>query len=209
MSSRHKKQRGKGLSEGVKSLLTGLKAAYDFGKDTKVLSKGLRLIPNVGAQTAAIGADMIGLGKKKRRTRQSGSGLLSMVPLIGLGKKKKMRGSSRIAQSGRGDNDQLVAVHRTLGDGRGGMTIMPVNRGVIPFVGEGKDYLGAGKKKRKTRQSGKGIFSDLGGGIGSAFGGIGSGIGSAGFGIGKGLFGGSSRIAQSGGKKHHSKNIKM
>jgi hypothetical protein len=191
MSSRHKKQRGKGLSEGVKSLLTGLKAAYDFGKDTKVLSKGLRLIPNVGAQTAAIGADMIGLGKKK-----------------------KMHGKG----------DQLVAVHRTLGDGRRGMSIMPVNRGIIPFVGEGKDYLGAGKKKRKTRQSGssriaqsgKGIFSDLGGGIGSAFGGIGSGIGSAGFGIGKGLFGGSSRIAsgssriaQSGGKKHHSKNIKM
>jgi hypothetical protein len=47
-----------------------------------------------------------------------------------------------------------------------------------------------GKRTRRTRaMHGAGIFSDLGGGIGSVFGGLGSGIGA----IGHGFFGGSAR----------------
>ena len=49
--------------------------------------------------------------------------------------------------------------------------------------------VGLGKKRRAVRrrpvQRGRGIFSDLGGGIGSVFGGLGGGIG----GIARGLFG--------------------
>jgi hypothetical protein len=43
---------------------------------------------------------------------------------------------------------------------------------------------------RYSHQVGNGIFSDLGGGIGSIFGGLGSGIGSLARGVGGGLFGG-------------------
>jgi hypothetical protein len=49
--------------------------------------------------------------------------------------------------------------------------------------------LGVGKKKRAVRRRpmrGRGIFSDLGGGIGNVFGGLGSGLGS----FSHGLFGG-------------------
>jgi hypothetical protein len=47
--------------------------------------------------------------------------------------------------------------------------------------------VGLGKpKKKKKKQTGKGIFGDLGGGIGSALGGLGGGVGSA----LRGLFGG-------------------
>ena len=45
--------------------------------------------------------------------------------------------------------------------------------------------LGLGRKRKAKKQSGRGIFSDLGGGIGSVFGGLGSGVGS----IAHGLFG--------------------
>jgi hypothetical protein len=49
--------------------------------------------------------------------------------------------------------------------------------------------LGLGRKKKapkKKKQSGRGIFSDLGGGIGNVFGGLGNGLGS----FSHGLFGG-------------------
>jgi hypothetical protein len=49
---------------------------------------------------------------------------------------------------------------------------------------------GLGRKKRRKRpQRGRGIFSDLGGGIGSVFGGLGGGIGS----VARGLFGGAKK----------------
>ena len=66
--------------------------------------------------------------------------------------------------------------------------------GLIPHPGAQTAAAIAGmaglgkKKKRKVakKQHGRGIFSDLGGGIGSVFGGLGSGVGS----IAHGLFGG-------------------
>ena len=96
-----RKMRGRGVGS---TILSGLR----YIKDNKLISRGLGLIPNPGAQAAAQLASMAGLGRrrKKRTTR-----------------KKGMRGG--------------------------------------------------------------GIFSDLGGGLGSAFGGLGSGIGS----IAHGLFG--------------------
>ena len=45
---------------------------------------------------------------------------------------------------------------------------------------------------RYSHQVGNGLFSDLGGGIGSVFGGLGSGLGSLARGVGGGLFGGKS-----------------
>ena len=47
-------------------------------------------------------------------------------------------------------------------------------------------------KPRYSHQVGNGLFSDLGGGIGSVFGGLGSGLGSLARGVGGGLFGGRS-----------------
>jgi hypothetical protein len=44
---------------------------------------------------------------------------------------------------------------------------------------------GLGRKKAKRKQTGRGIFGDIGSGIGSVFGGLGSGVGS----IAHGLFG--------------------
>lgn len=52
--------------------------------------------------------------------------------------------------------------------------------------------LGKKKKTRKRTQRGKGIFGDIGGGLGSALGGLGGGIGSA-F---HGLFGGKKKRAK-------------
>lgn len=49
--------------------------------------------------------------------------------------------------------------------------------------------LGLGRRPRRRRQTGRGIFSDLGGGIGSVFGGLGSGLGS----FSHGLFGSGKR----------------
>ena len=55
------------------------------------------------------------------------------------------------------------------------------------FAGSIANQLGYGKKKAKKRvMKGRGIFGDLGGGLGSLFGGLGGGIGS----IAHGLFGG-------------------
>jgi hypothetical protein len=64
--------------------------------------------------------------------------------------------------------------------------------GMIPHPGaqlasQVASMAGLGKKKRrKPTQRGRGIFGDIGSGIGSVFGGLGSGVGS----IAHGLFGG-------------------
>ena len=63
--------------------------------------------------------------------------------------------------------------------------------GLIPHPGaqaaaQIASLVGLGKKRApKKKQRGRGLFSDLGGGIGSVFGGLGSGVGS----IAHGLFG--------------------
>ena len=65
--------------------------------------------------------------------------------------------------------------------------------GLIPHEGaqvasQLASMAGLGKKKKRKvhrKQHGKGIFSDLGSGIGSVFGGLGSGVGS----VAHGLFG--------------------
>ena len=68
--------------------------------------------------------------------------------------------------------------------------------GLIPHPGAqvasqiaGLVGLGRKRKAKKKKMTGKGIFGDIGGGIGSIFGGLGSGVGS----IAHGLFGGSKR----------------
>jgi hypothetical protein len=70
-----------------------------------------------------------------------------------------------------------------------GLSLIP--NPVAQVASQVTSMAGLGKKrKRKSKsQSGRGIFSDLGGGIGSVFGGLGSGIGS----VAKGLFGGGRR----------------
>ena len=64
--------------------------------------------------------------------------------------------------------------------------------GIIPHPGlqaastlAGMAGLGKKKKTHRKKQNGRGIFGDLGSGLGSVFGGLGSGVGS----VAKGLFG--------------------
>ena len=66
----------------------------------------------------------------------------------------------------------------------------PAAQGLGYLVGQ----AGYGKPKRKHRkrrskQVGAGLFSDIGGGIGNVFGGLGAGVGS----VARGLFGGAKR----------------
>ena len=97
MPTKRKNMKGKGIvDDGIR-----------FIRDQKLISKGLGLIPHPAGQIAAIIANQLGLGKRKR------------------------------------------------------------------------------KRKTPTKMMGKGIFSDIGGGIGNVFGGLGSGVGS----IAHGLFG--------------------
>ena len=52
------------------SLWDGVKRAANFVKDNKLVSKGLNLIPDARAKSAAKAAEAIGLGKKKRGPRK-------------------------------------------------------------------------------------------------------------------------------------------
>ena len=49
---------------------SGIKKAANFVKDNKLVSKGLNLIPDARAKSAAKAAEAIGLGKKKRGPRK-------------------------------------------------------------------------------------------------------------------------------------------
>jgi hypothetical protein len=145
-----KSQRGSGFSIPKVSIGTALDAG-NFAKkmivDKKLISKGLGLIDHPIAQGASYLAGQLGLGKKKRKSKQKGG--------------HKLFGQ--------------VGPESTFGNG------------ITPFVGMGK---------RKRKQHGRGIFSDLGGGIGAATYGLGSGLGN----FSHGLFGGG---------KHHNRHIKM
>ncbi len=103
----------------------------------------------------------------------------------------RRRGTMR----GKGIKEILSTVHNIVKDNR----LISKGLGMLPSpyaqaAAQGASLLGYGKKrKRRSATSGKrtmrgrGIFSDLGGGVGNVFGGIGGGLGSA-F---HGLFGGS------------------
>ena len=124
-----------------------------------------------------------------RKTKQSGNGLSST--------------SKKVLKKAH----DLVKQHQLISRG---LAYTPLS-GVAPVV----RMLGYGKKKPAKKkpakkaaglpavrrapsrrasvyktQVGNGIFSDLGGGIGSVFGGLGSGLGSLARGVGGGLFGG-------------------
>ncbi len=90
----------------------------------------------------------------------------------------------RKKQKGKGAAEVLSAVHKFVKDNK----LISKGLGYIPspyaqIASKGAGMLGYGRRKKPQR--GKGIFSDLGGGIGSVFGGLGSGIGS----VAHGFFG--------------------
>lgn len=97
----------------------------------------------------------------------------------------------RKKQKGKGALDTLRTIGNFVRDNR----LISQGLGFIPHPGAQvasaiASQLGLGKKKRKPKkQTGKGIFSDLGGGLGSLAGGIGGGLGS----LAHGLFGGKRR----------------
>ena len=101
------------------------------------------------------------------------------------------------AQNGNGvigDVARFVKQHRLISRGLG---LIP--NPAMQLASQGAALVGLGKRKRKRRVVrprvvrprlvGNGIFSDIGGGIGSIFGGLGGGIGS----VAHGLFGGKKR----------------
>ena len=97
---------------------------------------------------------------------------------------------ARKKQTGKGipqDVFNFLKNHKVISSG---LSLIPHPAGQLASVVA--KQLGLGKKrkapKRRT-QTGSGIFSDLGGGIGSVFGGLGSGVGS----VARGLFGGAKK----------------
>ena len=92
----------------------------------------------------------------------------------------------RKKQSGKGVLDALRTIGTVVRDNR----LISKGLGLIPHPSAQvasaiASQLGLGKRHKKKKQHGAGIFSDLGGGIGSVFGGLGSGVGS----VAHGLFG--------------------
>lgn len=94
---------------------------------------------------------------------------------------------------GRGVGEDVLNTLKYVKNGK----LISKGLGIIPHpvaqvLSKLADMGGLGKKRKVPRrrpQRGAGVFSDLGGGIGSAFGGLGSGIGS----IAHGLFGAGKR----------------
>jgi hypothetical protein len=101
-------------------------------------------------------------------------------------------------QKGKGvlkDVHDFIRDNKLISRGLGFLPYAPaqVASQVAGLVGYGRKRK---RKAHKPRMHGKGIFSDLGGGIGSVFGGLGSGIGS----VAHGLFGGA---------RHHRRRKKL
>jgi hypothetical protein len=71
---RSTKQRGRGIGSALRS-------AGAYIKRHKLLSKGLGLIPNPTAQLASRMAGMVGLGRKRRRSKRAGSRRRRVVAL--------------------------------------------------------------------------------------------------------------------------------
>ena len=95
------------------------------------------------------------------------------------------RKTGRKKQSGKGVMDTLSSVNKFLKDSKlisSGLKALP--NPYAQVAGQGAAMLGYGRK-RPRKMKGRGVFSDLGGGIGSVFGGLGSGIGS----VAHGFFG--------------------
>ena len=97
--------------------------------DKKLISKGLNLIDHPIAQGAAVVADQLGLGKKKRKSKQRGGyktfGQVGpestfgngITPFVGMGKKKKQRGGGIFSDLGGG----IGAATYGLGSGLGNL----------------------------------------------------------------------------------------
>lgn len=102
-------------------------------------------------------------------------------------KAKAKRKPRKHAQTGKGAKEVLSALGNFVRDHKlisKGLGLVPHPAGQV--ASQIASMAGLGRAHPKHHQmAGRGIFSDLGGGIGSAFGGLGSGIGS----IAHGFFG--------------------
>lgn len=101
----------------------------------------------------------------------------TIAGLIGLGRKRRSRTSKR--------SSSVVAVPKVRS--RRTRRLVPITSPLLP-------YPAAASSRSRRVMRGRGIFGDLGGGIGSIFGGLGSGVGS----IAHGLFGGGRKGSLSG-----------
>jgi hypothetical protein len=119
-------------------------------------------------------------------------GLGSVAGMLGYGRRRK----ARSRRTRRVSSAPVALVGRRM-RGRGPLLTRSTlaSAGIVPFIGMG------GKKVMR----GKGIFSDLGGGIGSVFGGLGGGLGSA---LG-GLFGRGRRRGRAAGTPAGRSGIKI
>ena len=61
-------QNGKGFMDVINKVGNAFKKVGGFFKKHKLLSRGLALIPNPGAQLASKGLGMVGLGRRRKRS---------------------------------------------------------------------------------------------------------------------------------------------
>ena len=94
IKNHHAVQTGEGFFE---DLGEGLKKAYNFAKDTKVISKGLGLIQHPIAQAASVAAGLIGLGKRRKHKKKT----MSDVPKVKKAKKSLTNFKGYTAKNGR------------------------------------------------------------------------------------------------------------
>ena len=111
--------------------------------------------------------------------------------------KRKTVHRKRKPQRGKG----VLSILKKVGNFVKDQKLISRGLGMIPdpraqVAGQVAGLVGLGRKRRVVRRRpamvGRGIFGDLGSGIGSIFGGLGGGVGS----IAKGLFGGSKGIVK-------------
>ncbi len=161
-----KSQSGKGLSE----VLSKIK---DVVVQNKLISKGLSAIPHPAAQGASWVAAQLGLGRKRKSPKRVAAGRLAAARRTG-----SLLVAARRAMPKKTSLDVLT--HPA------GFVVGSSLKAPRSIAGKGFSTKSPLVLSLNGSQQGRGIFSDLGGGIGSIFGGLGGGIGS----IAHGLFGG-------------------
>ncbi len=143
---RRKTQKGKGAMDVIKKI-------HSFVKDNKLISRGLRLTPFSGA---AIAADMLGYG----RGRGFKVGRNPLVMTLNGGRRKK--GTTRVRR--RRTVPTLLGItslpKRSRRSKRSNLVKMHGLRSV-------RAPSGSTLLRRAAGQMGGGIFSDIGGGLGS------------------------------------------
>ena len=107
---RSSKQRGRGIGSALRS-------AGAYIKRHKLLSKGLGLIPHPTAQMASRMAGMVGLGRKRRRTKRVGRRRRVVAATMPLG---LQRGRGFFSDLGGGIGSVFGGLGKGIGSAAGG-----------------------------------------------------------------------------------------